>query len=159
MHGRRRNCRQIGKAVYVPIYKKGWTNGKEESGIARRVVANLRYADDTTLIAGTKEYLIEIVERVRKKARKRDSIYEGHDYRIYWRGDSGREHRGVCIELHLSRSSKVSTFIHNKPNGFNDTSESNQQDKYSLDTERERERTRLFDKIKSLYNIIYKIKK
>ena len=103
-------------------------------GIGGSVVANLRYADDTTLIAGTKEDLIEIMERVRKKARKRDSIYEGHDYRIYWRGDSGREHRGVCIEFHLSRSSKVSKFIHNKPSGFNDTSESNQQDKYSLDT-------------------------
>ena len=29
---------------------------------------------------------------------------------------------------------KVSKFIHNKPSGFNDISESNQQDKYSLDT-------------------------
>ena len=28
----------------------------------------------------------------------------------------------------------LSKFIHNKPSGFNDTSESNQQDKYSLDT-------------------------
>ena len=43
-----------------------------ESGISigGRMVTNLRYADDTTLLAGTKEYLIELVERVRRASEK-----------------------------------------------------------------------------------------
>ena len=34
------------------------------------MVINLRYADDTTLITGIKEDLIEIMERVRKTSEK-----------------------------------------------------------------------------------------
>ena len=43
-----------------------------ESGISTggRMVSNLRYADDTTLLAGTKEYLIELVETVRQASEK-----------------------------------------------------------------------------------------
>ena len=43
-----------------------------ESGISivGRMVTNLRYADDTTLFAGTKEDLIELVERVRRASEK-----------------------------------------------------------------------------------------
>ena len=43
-----------------------------ESGISigGRMVTNLRYADDTTLLAGTKEDLIELVERVRGASEK-----------------------------------------------------------------------------------------
>ena len=43
-----------------------------ESGISveGRMLANLRYADDTTLLAGTKEDLIELVERVRRDSEK-----------------------------------------------------------------------------------------
>ena len=43
-----------------------------ESGISigGRMVTNLRYADDTTLLAGTKEELIELVERVRRASEK-----------------------------------------------------------------------------------------
>ena len=39
-----------------------------ESGISvgGRMVTNLRYTDDTTLLAGTKEDLIELVERFRR---------------------------------------------------------------------------------------------
>ena len=33
-------------------------------------MTNLRYADDTTLLAGTKEDLIELVERVRPVSEK-----------------------------------------------------------------------------------------
>ena len=73
------------------LYKReGWI------GIGGRVVTNLTYADDTTLIAGRKEDLIEITERVRKAREKAGLklIYkcpkdEAHDYRIYCRGDSG----------------------------------------------------------------------
>ena len=41
---------------------------ESESGISigGRMVTNLRYADDTTLLAGTKEDLTELVERVRR---------------------------------------------------------------------------------------------
>ena len=39
-------------------------------GIGGRVVTNLTYADDTTLIAGRKEDLVEITERVRKTRQK-----------------------------------------------------------------------------------------
>ena len=47
-----------------------------ESGlsIGMRIVTNLRYADDTTLLAGTKEDLIELVDRVRR-AREKAGIY------------------------------------------------------------------------------------
>ena len=43
-----------------------------ESGISMggRIVTNLRYADDTTLLAGTKEDLTELVERVRRASEK-----------------------------------------------------------------------------------------
>ena len=33
-------------------------------------MTNLRYADDTTLLAGSKEYLIELVERIRRASEK-----------------------------------------------------------------------------------------
>ena len=39
-----------------------WQSGFSVGG---RMVTNLRYADDTTLLVGTKEDLIELVERVR----------------------------------------------------------------------------------------------
>ena len=39
-----------------------WESGTTIGG---RMVTNLRYADDTTLLAGTKEDLIELVERVK----------------------------------------------------------------------------------------------
>ena len=43
-----------------------------ESGISivGRMVTNLRYADDTTLLAGVKEDVIELVERVRRASEK-----------------------------------------------------------------------------------------
>ena len=44
-----------------------WEDG---IGIGGRVVTNLRYVNDTTIIAGTKEDLIEILERVRKTSEK-----------------------------------------------------------------------------------------
>ena len=43
-----------------------------ESGISvgGRMVTNLRYADDTTLLPGTKDDLIELVERGRRTSEK-----------------------------------------------------------------------------------------
>ena len=43
-----------------------------ESGISvgRGMVTNLRYADDTTLLAGTKEGLIGLAERVKRASEK-----------------------------------------------------------------------------------------
>ena len=43
-------------------------------GIGGRMVTNLRYADDTTLLAGIKEDLIELVEREGEPVRKDDYI-------------------------------------------------------------------------------------
>ena len=37
--------------------------------IGGRMVTNLRYADDTTLLAGTKEYLVELVGKKLKKSK------------------------------------------------------------------------------------------
>ena len=39
-------------------------------GIGGGVIMNMRYADDTTVIAGTKEDLIESMGRVRKTSEK-----------------------------------------------------------------------------------------
>ena len=71
-----------------------------------KMVTNLRYADDTTLLAGTKEDLIELVERVRR-ASENAGLYlnvggnEGDGYRRRRRGDSGWEgYRGsnkICF--------------------------------------------------------------
>ena len=71
-----------------------------ESGISigARMVTNLRYAEDTTLLAGTKEDLIELEERVRR-AGEEAGLYlnvgktkvmtsYGGDYRRHRRGDS-----------------------------------------------------------------------
>ena len=44
-----------------------WDSGISVGG---RIVTNLRYADDTTLLAGTKEDLTELVERVRRASEK-----------------------------------------------------------------------------------------
>ena len=52
------------------IMRKALDNWEGGIGIGGRVVANLRYVDDTTLIDGTKEDLIEIMERVRKTSEK-----------------------------------------------------------------------------------------
>ena len=53
------------KILREALYKwGGWV------GIGGRVVTNLTYADDTTLIAGPNEALIEITERVRKTSEK-----------------------------------------------------------------------------------------
>ena len=61
--------------------------------IGGRIVTNLRYADDTTLLDGTKEDLIELVERV-KRASEKAGLYlnvgktKVMDYMRHRRGDS-----------------------------------------------------------------------
>ena len=61
--------------------------------IGGRMVTNLRYTDDTTLLAGTNEYLIELVERVRRASEKA-GLYPNvgntqvNDYKRHRRGDS-----------------------------------------------------------------------
>ena len=44
-----------------------WERGISIGG---RMVTNLRYADDTTLLGGTKDDLVELVERVRRASEK-----------------------------------------------------------------------------------------
>ena len=77
-------------------------------GIGGRLITNLRYADDTTLIAGTKEDLTEIMESKENKRESRpisDCFKDkGHDYWRYWRGGSGRKNRGGGKKNCISRS-------------------------------------------------------
>ena len=58
-------------------------------GIGGRVITNLRYADDTTLIAGTKEDLTEIMERVRKTSEKAGLYLNVLKTKVMTTGDIG----------------------------------------------------------------------
>ena len=62
-----------------------------ESGISigGRMVTNLRYADDTTLLAGTKEELIELVERVRRASEKAGLYLNVGKTKVMTTGDIG----------------------------------------------------------------------
>ena len=62
-----------------------------ESGISVRgsTVTNLRYADDTTLLAGTKEDLIELVERVRRTSEKAGLCMNEWKTKVMTTGDIG----------------------------------------------------------------------
>ncbi len=53
------------------------------------MVTNLRYADDTTLLAGTKEDLIELVERVRRASEKAGLYPNVGKTKVVTRGDIG----------------------------------------------------------------------
>ena len=62
-----------------------------ESGISigGRMVTNLRYADDTTLLAGTKEDLTELVERVRRASEKAGLYLNVGKTKVMTTGDIG----------------------------------------------------------------------
>ena len=62
-----------------------------ESGISigGRMVTNLRYADDTTLLAGTKEDLIELVERVGRASEKAGLYLNVGKTKVMTTGDIG----------------------------------------------------------------------
>ena len=62
-----------------------------ESGISLggRTVTNLRYADDTTPLAGTKEDLIELVERVRRASEKAGLYLNVGENKVMSTGDIG----------------------------------------------------------------------
>ena len=57
--------------------------------VAGRMVTNLRYADDTTLFAGTKEDLIELVERVRRASEKAGLYLHVGKTKVMTTGDIG----------------------------------------------------------------------
>ena len=77
-----------------------WERGISIGG---RMVTNLRYADDTTLLAGTKEDLTELVGRVRRVSEKAGLYLETKviDYMRHRRGDSRwegyRGSNGICF--------------------------------------------------------------
>ena len=48
----------------------GWMKHKLESNIARRNINNLRYADDTTLMAESKEELKSLLMKVEEESEK-----------------------------------------------------------------------------------------
>ena len=62
-----------------------------ESGISigGRIVTNLRYADGTTLLAGTKEDLTELVERVRRASEKAGLYLNVRKAKVMTTGDIG----------------------------------------------------------------------
>ena len=57
--------------------------------IEERKVTNLRYADDTTLLAGTKEDLIELVGRVRRASEKAGLYLNVGKMKVMTTGDIG----------------------------------------------------------------------
>ena len=63
-----------------------WENGISIGG---SMVTNLRYADDTTLLAGTKEELIELVERVRRASEKAGLYLNVGKTKVMTTGDIG----------------------------------------------------------------------
>ena len=48
----------------------GWIKHKLESNIARRNINNLRYADDTTLMAESEEELKSVLKKVKEESEK-----------------------------------------------------------------------------------------
>ena len=48
----------------------GWMKHKLESKIARRNISNLRYTDDTTLIAESEELLKSLLMKVKEESEK-----------------------------------------------------------------------------------------
>ena len=62
-----------------------------ESGISigGRIVTNLRYPDDTTLLAGTKEDLTELVERIRRANEKAGLYLNVGKTKVMTTGDIG----------------------------------------------------------------------
>ena len=54
----------------TPCEMPGWVNHKLESKIARRHINNLRYADDTTLMAESDEELKSLLMKVKEKSKK-----------------------------------------------------------------------------------------
>ena len=57
--------------------------------VGGRMVTNLRYADDTILLAGTKEDLIELVESVRRDSEKAGLYLNVGKTKVVTTGDIG----------------------------------------------------------------------
>ena len=66
---------------------KEWESGNSIGG---RMVTNLRYADDTTLLTGTKEDLVELVERVRRPREKAGLYMNVGKTKVMTTGDIGQ---------------------------------------------------------------------
>ena len=77
--------------LWRPLMGKSRKKKKKKSGITigGRMVTNLRYADDTTLLAGTKEDLIELVERVRRTSEKKGLYLNVGKMKVMTTGDIG----------------------------------------------------------------------
>ena len=63
-----------------------WERGISIGG---RMVTNLRYTDDTTLLAGTKEDLVELVGRVRRASEKAGLYLNVEKTKVMTTGDIG----------------------------------------------------------------------
>ena len=76
-----------------------WERGISIGG---RMVTNLRYADDTTLLAGTKEDLIELVGRVRRACERAGLYLNVGKTKMMTTGDIGAVTvDGKDIEVHV----------------------------------------------------------
>ena len=77
-------------------------------GVGGRVITNLRYPNDITVIAGTKDH-ISIMERVTETTCEETCLYqcpkdESYDYWRYWRSHSECDNCGGGNELRTCRS-------------------------------------------------------
>ena len=76
--------------IYVEnIMREAFEEWKRGIGIGGRMVTNLRYADDTTLLAGTKEDLVELVGRVRRTSEKAGLYLDVGETKVMNIGDIG----------------------------------------------------------------------
>ena len=71
------------------IMREGLEEWEIGISVGGRMVMNLGYADDTTLLAGTKEVLIELVERVTRASEKAGLYLNVGKTKVMTTGDTG----------------------------------------------------------------------
>ena len=84
------NCYSIYIYIHAEnIMREALEEWEKGISIGGRLVTNLRYADDTTLLAGTKEDLVELVERVRRASEKAGLYLNVGETKVMTTGDIG----------------------------------------------------------------------
>ena len=71
------------------VMREALEEWESEISVGRRMATNLRYADDTTLLAGNKEDFIELVERVRRGSEKAGLYLNVGKTKLMTTGDIG----------------------------------------------------------------------
>ena len=75
--------------IYAENTREALEEWERGISIGGRMVTNLRYADDTTLLAGTKEDLVELVGRVRRASEKAGLYLNVGKTKVMTTGDIG----------------------------------------------------------------------